>query len=134
MQQKAEKGKESIKISHETLKKQLKLKLQQQHESQWKADTGSSSKLNFYGEIKEKYTFEKYLDFIDNRQHKAALTKLRISAHRLHIETGRYNRYDYNLRRYVNTPQEERNVHAQFVLMKLKKNTIFFLNVRKIRS
>ena len=88
------------KISHETLKKQLKLKLQQQYVSEWKADIGSSSKLNFYGEIKEKYTFEKYLDFIDNRQHKAALTKLSISADRLHIETGRYKRYGYNLRRY----------------------------------
>ena len=58
--------------------------------------------------MKEKYIFEKYLDFIDNRQHKAALTKLRISAHKLHIETGIYKRYDYNLRRYVNTPLEER--------------------------
>ena len=70
-------------------------------------DIGSSSKLNFYGEIK-KYTFENYLDFIDNRQHKTALTKLRISAHRLHTETRRYKRYDYNLRRYINTPREER--------------------------
>ena len=69
--------------------------LQQQYVSEWKADIGSLSKLNFYGEIKEKYTFEKYLDFIDNRQHKAALTKLRITAHRLHIETGRYKRYDW---------------------------------------
>ena len=69
-----------VKVSQETLKKQLKLKLQHRYVSEWKADTGSSSKLNFYGEIKEKYTFEKYLDFIDNRQHKAALTKLRISA------------------------------------------------------
>ena len=112
-------------ISHETLKKQLRLKLQQQYVSEWKADIGSSSKLNFYGEIKEKYTFEKYLDFIGNRQHKAALTKLRISARRLHIETGRYKRYDYNLRRYV---------HVQLVLMKLKMNTTFFMNVRKIRS
>ena len=34
---------------------------------------GSSSKLNFHGEIKEKYTFEKYLDFINNRQHKGAV-------------------------------------------------------------
>ena len=51
--------------------------------------------------------FQNYLDFIDNRQHKAALTKLRISARRLHIETGRYKRYDYNLRRYINTPREE---------------------------
>ena len=87
MQQKAERGKDS-KISDETLKKQLRLKLQQQYVSEWKADIGSSIKLNFYGEIKEKYTFEKYLDFIDNRQHKAALTKLRISAHRLHTQQG----------------------------------------------
>ena len=42
------------KVSHEILKKQLKLKLQQQHVSEWKADTGS--KLNFSGEIKEKST------------------------------------------------------------------------------
>ena len=86
---KKQKGEKDSKISHETLKKQLKLKLQQQYVSEWKADIESSSKLNFYGKIKEKYTFEKYLDFIDNRQHKAALTKLRISARRLHIETGR---------------------------------------------
>ena len=104
---KKQKGEKDGKISHETLKKQLRLKLQQQYVSEWKTEIGSSSKLNFYGEIKEKYTFEKYLDFIDNRQHKAALTKLRISAHRLYIETGRYKRYDYNLGRYVNTPREE---------------------------
>ena len=48
------------KVSHETVKKQLKLKLQQQYVSEWKEDIGSSSKLNFYSEIKEKYTFEKY--------------------------------------------------------------------------
>ena len=47
-----QKGEKDGKVSHETEKKQLKLKLQ-----------------------KEKYTFEKYLDFIDNRQHKTALTK-----------------------------------------------------------
>ena len=68
-------------------------------------DIGSSSKLNFYGEIENKYSFENYLDFINNRQHNTALTKLRISADRLHIETGTY---DYNLPRYINTPQGER--------------------------
>ena len=66
-------------------------------------DFGSSNKLNLCDEIKEKYTFEKYFD---NRQHKA--TKLRISAHKFHIETRRYKRYDYNLRIYVNTPRKER--------------------------
>ena len=67
------------KVCHKTLKEQLKLKLQQQYVSEWKEGIGSSSKLNFYSQIKEKYTCEKFLDFIDNRQHKATLTKLRIS-------------------------------------------------------
>ena len=103
---KTERGKDG-KVSHETLKKQLKLKLKQQYVSEWEKDIGSSSKLNFYGEIK-RYTFQNYLDFVDNTQHKATLTKLRINAHRLHIETGSYNRYDYNLHRHINTPREER--------------------------
>ena len=71
---KNQKGETGGKVSHESLKKQLKLKLQQQYVSEWKKDIGSSSKLNFYGEIK-KYIFENYLDFIDNRQHKTVLTK-----------------------------------------------------------
>ena len=50
---KKQKGEKDSKISHETLKKQLKLKLQHQYVSQWKADIGRSRKLNFYGEIKE---------------------------------------------------------------------------------
>ena len=57
------------------------------------AEKNDGVKLNFYSEIKEKCTFEKYLDSIDNRHHNAALTKLKISAHRLHIETGRHKRY-----------------------------------------
>ena len=129
---KKQKGEKDSKISHETSKKQLKLKLQQQYVSQWKADIGSSSKLNFYGEIKEKYTFEKYLDFIDNRQHKAALTKLRISAHRLHIETGRYKRYDYNLCRYVNTPREERT--CSVCVNEIEDEYHFLFECKKIRS
>ena len=35
---------------------------------------------------------EKYLFWVQDKRHKAALTKLRISAHKLHIETGRYKK------------------------------------------
>ena len=52
------------KISHEALKRQLTFKSQQQYESEWIADIGSSSKLIFYSEIKN--AFEKNLDSIDN--------------------------------------------------------------------
>ena len=51
---------------------------------------------------------EKYLSEVTNRFHKNALTRLRISAHRLHIETGRHRRYEKELKAYVNTPKEER--------------------------
>ena len=44
---KKQKGEKDGKISHETLTKQLRLKLQQQYVSEWKADIGSSSKLKF---------------------------------------------------------------------------------------
>ena len=35
------------------IRQKLKLKLQQQYVSEWKEDIWSSSKLNFYGEIKK---------------------------------------------------------------------------------
>ena len=88
-------------------------------------------KLNFYSEIKEKYTFKKYLDFINNRKHKAALTNLRIIAHRLHTETGRYKKYDYNLRRYVNTPWEERT--CSVCVNKIEGEYHFLFECEKIR-
>jgi hypothetical protein len=39
---------------------------------------------------KQHFGFENYLSVIGNFEHRRCLTKLRISAHRLHIETGRY--------------------------------------------
>ena len=58
-----------------------------------------SSKLEFYRNLKQdlEYKFENYLQIKDTK-HKAALTKLRISAHKLHIETGRHIRYDEDLK------------------------------------
>ena len=36
------------------------------------------------------------------------MTRLRIGAHSLHVETGRYKRYDKDLKAYTNTPKGER--------------------------
>ena len=70
-----------------------------------------SGKLDwFYRNLKQdpEYKFEKYLQIKDTK-HKAALTKLRISTHKLHIEeTGRYIRYDEDLKKYTNIPKDER--------------------------
>ena len=66
-----------------------------------------SSKLEFYRNLKQEYKFENYLQ-IKDRTHKAALTKLRISAHKSHIEKGRWKKYNKDLKKYTNIPKDER--------------------------
>jgi ribonuclease I len=51
-----------------------------------------SGKLSLYREIKTGFYREGYLQDITIKKDRAALCKLRISAHRLNIERGRYNR------------------------------------------
>ena len=51
----------------------------------------SEGKLRTYTTFKVHFGFENYLSVIGNFEHRRCLTKLRISAHRLHIETGRYH-------------------------------------------
>ena len=48
------------------------------------------NKLRTYRELKKDFSLESYLQVIKNPDHRSALCKLRISAHILHIETGRY--------------------------------------------
>ena len=50
------------------------------------------NKLRLYKTIKGSFKIEPYIDFIRNRNQRCSLTRLRISAHSLHIETGRYTR------------------------------------------
>lgn len=72
--------------------------LEKKYESFWDEKKKGSSKLKFYDSITKKYKFEPYLVHIINISHRKSLTKLRIGAHDLMIEIGRYN----------NTPKEER--------------------------
>ena len=78
----------------------------------WLRDVSECNKLEFYSDIKSKFKIEPYLNLVENRSHKNALTRLRISAHSLHIETGcilkRYKRYDKDLKAYTNTPRGKR--------------------------
>ena len=50
----------------------------------------NNNKLRTYRLLKNTYHEEKYLK-IPNIQHRTAITKLRISSHKLHIEKGRHN-------------------------------------------
>ena len=74
----------------------------------WLRNISECNKPEFYSDIKSEFKIEPYLNLVENRSHKNALTRLRISAHSLHIETGRYKRYDKDLKVYTNTPREER--------------------------
>ena len=50
------------------------------------------SKLKLFAKIKKNFGYERYLSTILNFKERQAITKLRISAHCLPVETGRYNR------------------------------------------
>ena len=54
---------------------------------------GSNSdhnKLRFYNTLKSSFTIEPYLTLVENRNQRSWLSRIRISAHRLRIEIGRY--------------------------------------------
>ena len=56
----------------------------------WKSAKIASPKLEFYNRIKSEFGPEKYLDLVKSPDARKSLTRLRISAHNLYIEKGRY--------------------------------------------
>ena len=82
--------------------KLIKNKLQKRYVKYWintikgvsEKDTGNSKKLRTYSLFKTHFNTEKYLSVIKNREWKTCLTKFRLSAHNLMIETGRH----YNMK------------------------------------
>ena len=53
-----------------------------------------SSRLSIYSMLKQEARAERYLTYITDTRHRTALTRLRMSSHSLHIETGRYTETD----------------------------------------
>ena len=78
----------------------------------WEYEKSKSSKLSFYHTIKTNFQKEPYLDTIINPTYRYKTTQLRISAHDLEIETGRYS----------NTPREARL--CKWCLLTLSDNLI----------
>lgn len=64
----------------------------------WDFEKRNSAKLTYYSAIKVGFGKEPYLDSVSHASHRFRTTKLRISAHDLEIEEGRY----------LNIPREER--------------------------
>ena len=78
-------------ISRSAVKEALRSKFQ----TAWNTALTSSSKLEFYRQLKNEPNFESYLD-IKNRNVRKSLAQLRSSSHRLNIETARYLEYHVN--------------------------------------
>ena len=96
------------KLAQHSLKKTLQEQMKQNFIDKWLRDISECNKLEFYSDIKSTFKIEPYLDPVENRSHKNALTRLRISAHSLHIETGRYKRYNKVLNAYTHTHTQGR--------------------------
>ena len=83
----------------------IKIKLKNNFKSAWKhtlAQRNENNKLRCYKELNKDFGLENYLlYFKNNLMCRISLTKIRLSAHNLHIETERY-------KRHKKTPFEER--------------------------
>ena len=87
-------------VSKHTLTKQHKVtlgQLEQKYKQYWndkidKHTRENNSKLDTYREFKCDFYYEPYLDMVKDRQEQVALTRLRLSNHRLQIERGRHIR------------------------------------------
>lgn len=66
----------------------------------WRQRLNESSRASFYKEFSI-FCYQPYLDVVNITKYRIALTKLRLSSHRLHIESGRWHRPQP-------TPREER--------------------------
>ena len=74
-------------------------KLKSHFQDCWSQEKSSSIKLKlFYNSYKHSFSKEPYLDLVTNPAFRFTTTRLRISAHDLHIESGRYTK----------TPREDR--------------------------
>ena len=68
------------------------------HQNALESIENDNSKLKTYSSLKNKIGMEKYLMDITNINHRVAMTKLRLSNHPLHIETGRHVKIERNQR------------------------------------
>jgi exonuclease III len=67
--------------------------LEDRYSLEWRKQLQTQTgKLDTYKHLKTDFGYEKYLDCVKTSTHQQALTRLRISNHSLHIETGRYKR------------------------------------------
>ena len=67
------------------------------------------NKLRFYCTFKGSFKPEPYINQIDNRNQRKWISRMRTSAHRLEVETGRYNNIPYDQRQCEFCPPDQNN-------------------------
>jgi hypothetical protein len=80
-----------------------------------KDENTNIGKMQFLRQIKDTYSFEHYLN-IENDQHRKSITQIRLSSHRLAIETGRWQKIlrENRLCKYCNLSAIETESHFLF--------------------
>ena len=75
------------------LKTQSKYELQHNYIRDWFGEIGNVDRhsiLKNYAVFKTKFTQENYIDFLSIKKYQRAISRFRVSSHRLGIETGRH--------------------------------------------
>ena len=61
-----------------------------QYRQSWYSSINNSNRLETYCRFKHNFNLEPYLDFVSDRKYKIALSRVRLSSHKLEIERGRH--------------------------------------------
>lgn len=77
---------------------------------------GHKNKLRTYRLLKNDFIFEDYLTHVRNPSHRSAMTKLRVSAHTLQVEMGRYKNLELEKRKCTQCDLEEIEDEKHFLL------------------
>ena len=94
------------------------------YKSFWKKQKENSSKLYFYNKKTENYELQPYLTLKINKKHVVAMCKLRISAHDLMIEKGRYTNVQRQDRlcNYCDEVEDEYHFLDRCIMYKKQRN------------
>lgn len=92
----------------------IKPKLKLRFKEYWKSKIESNKKLDTYIKFKSNFTKEQYLECLSNPLHRKYFTSLRISAHKLEIEMGRYSKKERHERLCSLCKSVENEVHFLF--------------------
>ena len=69
---------------------QFRLRLKDIYSTQWRGAVNTSTGLTLFRDIKSNIEISDYLTVLDNFKHRQAISKMRLSSHKLNIEKGRY--------------------------------------------